>query len=840
MTEAATLVVEPGRVAPPAADAKGGKKSDAGAGDHLELEVKPSAKRPVRSKFGRYIIQNEIARGGMGIVYKAYDPDLQRVVALKVLIAGEGADVVAISRFLREARSAGSLRHPNIITIYEVGEAEGQTYFTMEYVEGKNLADIAKGGGVPIREMIRYVRDVCVALAAVHHRGIIHRDLKPENIMVDKDGRALVMDFGLAKDVSAGTVLSLSGAMLGTPSYMSPEQAQGNISKIDHRTDIYSIGVILYELATGRRPFEGNTVFDTIEAVVHEEALSPLSISPQVDKDLSTIIMKCMEKAPEARYQTMEALVADINRYLEGEPIQARPVTVPELVVRKLRKKPVVLVSIGAGVAVLLVALLTYMLFAGRSALPVLEEGAKSDDPERIASAIVTLNSLFAEGKLRGESDVRRGLSIAASVVGGKSAKAEAIALDIIAREQDAASLPVLLKAFQNKSLPAERRACVAAALGRFDPAKVSDTPPLVLALSDAARDSSESVALRTAAIEALGVFWSATASKVVTEVATDDICPVQLRLAAVGVLGKHVVVGSPTMHVLLELQGDENPDIVAAAERGLSHARTGPALLKFYGLDRSMIAVRKMGQLQQIVSQHNRELEELLNGGTENQGDKPKAAMDERNPVDVILEKLNDADPAVRLEAAYDLGNYGDEAAIPALTEHLTDTDNSVRRSCARALIKLAPVAKTQKLDIGAVAQLLGHQDPLVRENAAYLLGQLEAKEAVMSIVIALEKEQSPRTVRAMARALGDIREPMGLNAIRQAMDRSKGETAEACIKAMIPFGRSAVPHLIGALSSPSKDVRGAAVSALKEVTGEDYGEDAARWRSWLEQAGS
>jgi len=825
--------------------------SEGGAGGAAPPEAKEAAKAPefeiaseedkelARKEFGKYVLQSEIARGGMGIVYRAYDPELKRVVALKVLIAGEGADVVSIARFLREARSAGSLQHPNVVTIYEVGEVNGQHYFTMEYVDGKDLSQLSKMG-MPLRDLVQYTCDVGRAVATIHGRGIIHRDLKPENIMVDKNNRVRVMDFGLAKDLTGQTMVSMSGAMLGTPSYMSPEQAKGSVSKIDHRTDVYSMGVILYELTTGQKPFEGKTVFDTIEAVMHQEALPPVVLSPDTDKDLNVIIQKCMQKDPAKRYQNMSELVDDLQRYLDDEPILARPVSASSRTLRKLKKSKAALVIGSSTAAAVVVAVLVYVLFAGGGTLDTLREEVASKDTERMASALVTLDSLFKEKKIRSGSDVEEALATARGVLGGGSEKAETLALEIIAREQDVQAVPLLVGMMTNPDLPASRRAPAVAALARFDAEAIKDTDAIVEALVSVARHSEESVSLRAAAAAALEPFWGKKTADALNRIARDTDAPTEVRLAAIDAIGGHVVFNSPQMRVLLDLQVDDDLKVVAAAEEALKRTRSPESMLSFYGFkDRTSSAwAAGVAKVHRLSGDHNRELEAVMNWDEEEKPDKKEE--EGPKPVELMMVKLRDQDPDVRMGAAYDLGNLGDEAALPALVECLYDKDNGVRRSAARALLKVVPWAKNERLSLDDVRRLLEHEDALARENAAFLAGGLEIKEVVPDLVKALEKEQSQRTVRAMAQALADIGQPDGLPAIAQAFKRSKGGTAQACLEAMVAFQEDAVPHLIDALASPGASTRAAAVEALKEVTGEDYGQDADKWRDWLRRSGT
>ncbi|MBN8526713.1 MAG: serine/threonine protein kinase, partial [Planctomycetes bacterium] len=327
---AETMRTEPPQAEAVFEDASVGRQSGLQAGD----------------RFGRYVIERELARGGMGIVYIAAEPALKRKVALKVLIAGDGADTDSIRRFVREARAAGQLRHPAIIAVHDAGEVDGRHYFTMDLVDGRELGQLT-AEGVSLREQVAIVRTVCDALQHAHEHGIVHRDLKPANIMVDRGGRPVVMDFGLAKDVSGNASFrSLSGMVAGTPAYMSPEQAKGLASEVDHRTDVYACGVILYELATGRRPFGGNTLFDTIRAVVSDEPQPPAKLSVEVDAALEAVILRCLEKDKAARYASARELGDDLGRWLDGHPVQARPVPQAVRAWRNVRRRPALLAGL--------------------------------------------------------------------------------------------------------------------------------------------------------------------------------------------------------------------------------------------------------------------------------------------------------------------------------------------------------------------------------------------------------------------------------------------------------------------------------------------------------------
>jgi TolB-like protein/Tfp pilus assembly protein PilF len=318
--------------------------------------VPASQKKAMRAaamlgELGDYELLEEIGRGGQGVVFRARQKSLNRTVALKVVSLGQSASKAHLKRFRREAEAVASLDHSGIVPVYEVGEREGSCYFSMKFVEGGQLDKVVRRTPMSVRQAAELIAKVARTVHYAHEHGILHRDIKPGNILLDEKGEPHLTDFGLARLVESESTITRTMEVMGTPSYMAPEQAAGNNAAISSVTDVYGLGAVLYQLLTGQPPFAGGTTYETIKLVLDTEPRQPRLLNPKIDRDLSTICLKCLDKDPKRRYSSALALAEDLERWLKHEPIQARRIGVFARGKKWVRRNPARALSAGSLVA---------------------------------------------------------------------------------------------------------------------------------------------------------------------------------------------------------------------------------------------------------------------------------------------------------------------------------------------------------------------------------------------------------------------------------------------------------------------------------------------------------
>src|SRR5512133_1434228 len=301
------------------------KADGPGQFDKPERATKSERAAELLGELGDYELLEEIGRGGQGVVFRARQKSLNRTVALKVISLGQWASKAHLKRFRLEAEAAAKLEHPGIVPIHEVGERDGSCYFSMKFVEGGQLDEVARREPMPIRRAVELIAKVARTVHYAHEHGILHRDIKPGNILLDAKGEPHLTDFGLARLVETESTMTRTLEVLGTPSYMAPEQAMGNNATVGSVTDVYGLGAVLYQLLTGHPPFAGGTTYETIKLLLDTEPRQPRLWNSKIDRDLSTICLKCLEKDPKRRYPSALALAEDLEHWLKHEPILARP-----------------------------------------------------------------------------------------------------------------------------------------------------------------------------------------------------------------------------------------------------------------------------------------------------------------------------------------------------------------------------------------------------------------------------------------------------------------------------------------------------------------------------------
>jgi serine/threonine-protein kinase len=331
----------------------GGAAADPSGGGAARTYVPRGQAAAVPATVAGYEVLSVLGRGAMGVVYQARQRGLRRVVALKMILAGEYAGEGDVARFKTEAEAVARLQHANIVQIYEVGEEDGRPFFSLEYVDGGSLAKKVSGTPLPPRQAADVARLLAEGMHCAHEHGVVHRDLKPANVLLTRDGSPKVTDFGLAKRLEDDSGQTRSGTIVGTPSYMAPEQAEGRLKDVGPLADVYGLGAVLYEMLTGRPPFRAESVLETLQQVRQQEPVPPHLLQPKVPRDLETICLKCLQKEPHRRYASADDLADDLRRFLAGEPIRARPVPAWERFARWCRRNPRLAALAGAVVALL-------------------------------------------------------------------------------------------------------------------------------------------------------------------------------------------------------------------------------------------------------------------------------------------------------------------------------------------------------------------------------------------------------------------------------------------------------------------------------------------------------
>jgi serine/threonine-protein kinase len=380
-----------------------------GAGEPSTVRTGPTAggetDRPA-DRLGGYEILGELGAGGMGVVYKARQIALDRVVALKMVIGGGRAGPGQVARFRSEAMAVARLDHPNVVQVYDIGEQDGLPYFAMEYVDGGSLDRKLHRQPMEPRPAAEMARTLARAMHVAHQKGVIHRDLKPANVLLTADGTPKITDFGLAKLAGEANGQTRTGAVMGTPNYMAPEQAEGHTRDVTHLADVYALGATLYELLTGRPPFQGPSIVAILAQVRSHEPVSPVELQPALPRDLETVCLKCLQKEPVKRYATANELADDLDRFLDGRPILARPIGSTERFVRWCRKNKAVagwgLTAAGLALA-LLVSLAVYaVVIHGKNT----EIAVQNREIERANGELVSANAA-----LKNERDAAHRLS---------------------------------------------------------------------------------------------------------------------------------------------------------------------------------------------------------------------------------------------------------------------------------------------------------------------------------------------------------------------------------------------------------------------------------------------
>ena len=686
--------------------------------------------RVIPVRLGQYLIDSEIGRGAMGVVYRAHQDGLDRIVALKLLIAGTHASDAHKQRFERESRAIAKLRHPNIISVHEVGEYENQPFFTMDYIDGLALDTFMEKNGISSTRLIADMCSrICDAVYYAHENGIIHRDLKPGNIIVDRQGNPMVMDFGLAKDMYSNSMVSMTGDIMGTPAFMSPEQAGGHVSATGERSDVYSLGAILYCMLTKEPPFQGNTLMETLGRVLNEDPPPLVDANPMIEGELGAICMKAMEKVPSMRYSSAAEMSKDLRAFINGDPITAKPRTWRTRARRWVLRHRVELV--GGLVAA---SLLVYVSFLGvrilsRDYLDVARAHLGSEKAPVRAEAVTTLGrEIAAPEQLRSD----------------QIEKAAETLLQAHLDQDPNVRRNLLLMLVEHGEHDAIRRA-----------ANLESVSDWILA--EAAQNADPQ--LRNLALKAMGVVPHHRFINLLIELLKHP--DAEVRIKAVRSLGKQkdMRILSPLMQTAIS-----DPECRAYAEEALDdyHSRG-----RFSLFDSQNSAVKQsLDKLTTVMADRNRQLEAVLD-------EIPDGGNSPSDPYDQARSILAGTDLAAKHRALHELGNADHPMAVPLLIETLGDAEVG----------SVAAYELSSRVDDGIrlkLTVLLDDVSPTVRAHSSLCLGISGGQEAVDPLIIALSNETNEEASIYIVRALGELRSPDAKTGLREAASRSERVRAE------------------------------------------------------------
>jgi HEAT repeat protein/predicted Ser/Thr protein kinase len=683
----------------PAQDSQPTVRAGEEAGAELRFRDEHPVPKEIPVRLGKYVIEGEIARGGMGVVYTGRQEGLDRVVAIKMLLGGMAGNPEAVKRFHREARAAAKLRHPHIVAIHEVGEHEGQPFFTMDFIQGRGLDALLRDAPVTLQRGAGLLRDVARAVHYAHEQGIIHRDLKPANVLVDGDGAPHVTDFGLAKDLGSRSMLSVTGEIMGTPAFMSPEQAEGDHAQIDRQTDVYSLGAILYRILTGKPPFEGPTMAATLYKIVNEYTQDPCRVNRACPPELSAVCMKALDKDKRIRYKTAAEFAEDLDRFLKGEPVSARPLSPAELLKRKIRRQKKVFLAAGMVAAVALVVIAAILLFVGKSELDVIEAG-------------------LAKPEMR---------------------------------------LAMLKSLLDRLDQPAERSRAIALAKKAVREGTDEESRKIAYARPHAALGEAYHAHLAIEKPEALRVKVIQILGEIKYREAVDDMILLMRRARGpVRVEAVRFFSNVPDARAFYDLGAlVSDREVGAVARQAIKRQYIDNVLVAFD----SLIPGRKnpsggtgvqseLADMGLAIAEYNRQVESILG---ENQ---PRGARPPRDGVELAILALRSTLKQTRMQAVWELGQSKDVRAREPLFQALGDAEPGVARMAAESLASAGAAEYKDKL-----LEQLKDGRAITRRNAAYLLGKIGDTSARAAVDEAYKAETDAEAKDAMLDALTQLR---------------------------------------------------------------------------------